>query len=43
MTLKTLSESNFLLGRPRVTIFVYINKIASMLIWTLIKDSNKKN
>ena len=43
MTLKTLSESTFVLGRRRVTIFVYINKIVSMLIRTIIKDSNKKN
>ena len=42
MTLKTLSESTFVLGRRRVTIFVYINKIVSMLIRTIIKDSNKK-
>ena len=43
MTLETLSESTFVLGRRRVTIFVYINKIVSMLIRTIIKDSNKKN
>ena len=40
MTLKPFFRN--VLRRPRTTIFVDINKIVSMLIRTVIKDSKKK-